>query len=37
MLKKVTSPFFIEFLSRSTEKFAGQPFCAVFRKVSGSD
>ena len=38
MLKRVMSRFFIEFFCLAIPKnFAGQPFCAVFQKVSGSE
>ena len=38
MLKRVMSRFFKEFFFLAVPKnFAGEPFCAVFQKVSGSE
>ena len=32
------SRFFVEiFMSHSAENFIGEPFCAVFQKISGSE
>ena len=38
MLQRDMSRFSDEnFLSHSAEKFVGEPFCAVFQKISGSE
>ena len=38
MPKRVMSQFFVEFFCLAVpKKFAGEPFCAVFQKISGSE